>query len=67
MLFVLETLTLDASSMTYPPYDVCNAGTESIQQFLCKGKQGEQPVDGGERSRVCCTAYLGLNANQVLP
>ncbi|XP_074830149.1 E3 ubiquitin-protein ligase LRSAM1 isoform X2 [Natator depressus] len=32
----LETLTLDASSMTYPPYDVCNAGTESIQQFLCK-------------------------------
>ncbi|KFW07244.1 E3 ubiquitin-protein ligase LRSAM1, partial [Eurypyga helias] len=32
----LETLTLDASSMTYPPPDVCGAGTESIQQFLCK-------------------------------
>ncbi|XP_038230261.1 E3 ubiquitin-protein ligase LRSAM1 isoform X2 [Dermochelys coriacea] len=32
----LETLTLDASSMTYPPYDVCSAGTESVQQFLCK-------------------------------
>ncbi|XP_065274841.1 E3 ubiquitin-protein ligase LRSAM1 isoform X2 [Emys orbicularis] len=32
----LETLTLDASSMIYPPYDVCSAGTESVQQFLCK-------------------------------
>ncbi|XP_074017171.1 E3 ubiquitin-protein ligase LRSAM1 [Numenius arquata] len=32
----LETLTLDASSMTYPSPDVCSAGTESIQQFLCK-------------------------------
>ncbi|XP_019396073.1 PREDICTED: E3 ubiquitin-protein ligase LRSAM1 [Crocodylus porosus] len=32
----LETLTLDASSMTYPPADVCSAGTESIQQFLCR-------------------------------
>ncbi|XP_021269371.1 E3 ubiquitin-protein ligase LRSAM1 isoform X5 [Numida meleagris] len=32
----LETLTLDASSMTYPSSDICSAGTESIQQFLCK-------------------------------
>ncbi|NXG74001.1 LRSM1 ligase, partial [Baryphthengus martii] len=32
----LETLTLDASSMTYPSPDICGAGTESIQQFLCK-------------------------------
>ncbi|XP_037255640.1 E3 ubiquitin-protein ligase LRSAM1 isoform X2 [Falco rusticolus] len=32
----LETLTLDASSMTYPPPDICSAGTESIQRFLCK-------------------------------
>ncbi|XP_026715947.1 E3 ubiquitin-protein ligase LRSAM1 isoform X2 [Athene cunicularia] len=32
----LETLTLDASSMTYPSPDICRAGTESIQQFLCK-------------------------------
>ncbi|KAF1519544.1 E3 ubiquitin-protein ligase LRSAM1, partial [Eudyptes sclateri] len=32
----LEMLTLDASSMTYPPPDICSAGTESIQQFLCK-------------------------------
>ncbi|NWU63770.1 LRSM1 ligase, partial [Pterocles burchelli] len=32
----LETLILDASSMTYPPPDICSAGTESIQQFLCK-------------------------------
>ncbi|XP_065504543.1 E3 ubiquitin-protein ligase LRSAM1 isoform X1 [Caloenas nicobarica] len=32
----LETLTLDASSMTYPSADICSAGTEAIQQFLCK-------------------------------
>ncbi|XP_029855739.1 E3 ubiquitin-protein ligase LRSAM1 isoform X6 [Aquila chrysaetos chrysaetos] len=32
----LQTLTLDASSMTYPSPDICSAGTESIQQFLCK-------------------------------
>ncbi|XP_074464373.1 E3 ubiquitin-protein ligase LRSAM1 isoform X2 [Larus michahellis] len=32
----LETLTLDASSMSYPSPDICSAGTESIQQFLCK-------------------------------
>ncbi|NWX51636.1 LRSM1 ligase, partial [Steatornis caripensis] len=32
----LETLTLDASSMTYPSPGICSAGTESIQQFLCK-------------------------------
>ncbi|KFO08707.1 E3 ubiquitin-protein ligase LRSAM1, partial [Balearica regulorum gibbericeps] len=32
----LETLTLDASSMTYPSPDICSAGTEAIQQFLCK-------------------------------
>ncbi|KFV98494.1 E3 ubiquitin-protein ligase LRSAM1, partial [Fulmarus glacialis] len=32
----LESLTLDASSMTYPSPDICSAGTESIQQFLCK-------------------------------
>ncbi|NXP21803.1 LRSM1 ligase, partial [Scytalopus superciliaris] len=32
----LQTLTLDASSMTYPPADICRAGTQAIQQFLCK-------------------------------
>ncbi|NXC76141.1 LRSM1 ligase, partial [Anhinga anhinga] len=32
----LEMLTLDVSSMTYPSPDICSAGTESIQQFLCK-------------------------------
>ncbi|NXF29502.1 LRSM1 ligase, partial [Nyctibius bracteatus] len=32
----LETLILDVSSMTYPSPDICRAGTESIQQFLCK-------------------------------
>uniref|UniRef100_A0A8C2RNQ8 E3 ubiquitin-protein ligase LRSAM1 n=1 Tax=Capra hircus TaxID=9925 RepID=A0A8C2RNQ8_CAPHI len=34
----LETLSLDALSMVYPPQEVCGAGTEAIQQFLCKGK-----------------------------
>uniref|UniRef100_A0A8C0A576 E3 ubiquitin-protein ligase LRSAM1 n=1 Tax=Bos mutus grunniens TaxID=30521 RepID=A0A8C0A576_BOSMU len=32
----LETLSLDALSMVYPPQEVCGAGTEAIQQFLCK-------------------------------
>ncbi|XP_042334271.1 E3 ubiquitin-protein ligase LRSAM1 isoform X2 [Sceloporus undulatus] len=32
----LETLTLNASSMTHPPFEVCSAGTETIQQFLCE-------------------------------
>uniref|UniRef100_A0A8C6E9R2 E3 ubiquitin-protein ligase LRSAM1 n=1 Tax=Moschus moschiferus TaxID=68415 RepID=A0A8C6E9R2_MOSMO len=32
----LETLSLAASSMVYPPQEVCGAGTEAIQQFLCK-------------------------------
>uniref|UniRef100_A0ABI7ZMV7 Leucine rich repeat and sterile alpha motif containing 1 n=2 Tax=Felis catus TaxID=9685 RepID=A0ABI7ZMV7_FELCA len=32
----LETLSLDASSMVYPPQEVCSAGTQAIQQFLCK-------------------------------
>ncbi|KAF6125595.1 leucine rich repeat and sterile alpha motif containing 1 [Phyllostomus discolor] len=37
----LETLSLDASSMAYPPPEVCGAGTEAIQQFLCRGKAGQ--------------------------
>ncbi|XP_027470108.1 E3 ubiquitin-protein ligase LRSAM1 isoform X2 [Zalophus californianus] len=32
----LETLSLDASSMVYPPKEVCSAGTQAIQQLLCK-------------------------------
>ncbi|XP_077001546.1 E3 ubiquitin-protein ligase LRSAM1 isoform X3 [Tamandua tetradactyla] len=32
----LETLSLDASTMIYPSQEVCSAGTEAIQQFLCK-------------------------------
>uniref|UniRef100_A0A8C7AT37 Leucine rich repeat and sterile alpha motif containing 1 n=1 Tax=Neovison vison TaxID=452646 RepID=A0A8C7AT37_NEOVI len=32
----LETLSLDAASMVYPPQEVCSAGTQAIQQFLCK-------------------------------
>nr|XP_014342977.1 PREDICTED: E3 ubiquitin-protein ligase LRSAM1 [Latimeria chalumnae] len=30
------TLTLDVSSMTYPPESVCSGGTEAIKQFLCE-------------------------------
>ncbi|NXF92194.1 LRSM1 ligase, partial [Eubucco bourcierii] len=32
----LQTLTLDAASMIYPSPEICSAGTEAIQQFLCK-------------------------------
>ncbi|XP_070286723.1 E3 ubiquitin-protein ligase LRSAM1 isoform X1 [Myotis yumanensis] len=32
----LQTLSLNASSMVFPPPEVCGAGTEAIQQFLCK-------------------------------
>nr|XP_060613427.1 E3 ubiquitin-protein ligase LRSAM1 isoform X2 [Anolis sagrei ordinatus] len=32
----LETLTLNASSMTYPPCEICSIGTEAIQKFLCE-------------------------------
>ncbi|XP_071621933.1 E3 ubiquitin-protein ligase LRSAM1 isoform X1 [Heliangelus exortis] len=32
----LQVLTLDASSMIYPSPDICRAGTEAIQQFLCR-------------------------------
>uniref|UniRef100_A0A8C3UW30 Leucine rich repeat and sterile alpha motif containing 1 n=1 Tax=Catharus ustulatus TaxID=91951 RepID=A0A8C3UW30_CATUS len=32
----LQTLTLDAHAMSYPPPEICSAGTEAIQQFLCK-------------------------------
>ncbi|KAM9206972.1 E3 ubiquitin-protein ligase LRSAM1 isoform 1-T1 [Dugong dugon] len=58
----LETLSLDALSMVYPPREVCSAGTEAIQQFLCKESGLEYyppsqyllPVleqDGAENSR----------------
>ncbi|MED6248939.1 hypothetical protein ATANTOWER_007246 [Ataeniobius toweri] len=32
----LESFTLDAAMMTYPPASVCSEGTESIQRFFCK-------------------------------
>ncbi|KAL0606408.1 E3 ubiquitin-protein ligase LRSAM1 [Plecturocebus cupreus] len=32
----LEMLSLDASTMVYPPPEVCGAGTAAILQFLCK-------------------------------
>lgn len=31
----LESFTLDAAKMIYPPDSVCTEGTESIQRFLC--------------------------------
>uniref|UniRef100_A0A7N5ZR44 RING-type domain-containing protein n=1 Tax=Anabas testudineus TaxID=64144 RepID=A0A7N5ZR44_ANATE len=31
----LESFTLDAAMMSYPPPSVCTEGTESIQRFLC--------------------------------
>lgn len=31
----LESFTLDAATMSYPPASVCTEGTESIQRFLC--------------------------------
>uniref|UniRef100_A0AAQ4R3I3 RING-type domain-containing protein n=1 Tax=Gasterosteus aculeatus aculeatus TaxID=481459 RepID=A0AAQ4R3I3_GASAC len=31
----LESFTLDAATMSYPPAAVCTKGTESIQRFLC--------------------------------
>ncbi|KAM3874491.1 E3 ubiquitin-protein ligase LRSAM1 [Diretmus argenteus] len=31
----LESFTLDAATMSYPPASVCIGGTESIQRFLC--------------------------------
>uniref|UniRef100_A0A3P9NNX6 Cyclin-dependent kinase 9 (CDC2-related kinase) n=1 Tax=Poecilia reticulata TaxID=8081 RepID=A0A3P9NNX6_POERE len=37
----LESFTLDAASMTYPPASVCSEGTESIQRFLC-GELGQE-------------------------
>ncbi|KAF7651735.1 hypothetical protein LDENG_00106040 [Lucifuga dentata] len=31
----LESFTLDAATMSYPPASVCAGGTETIQRFLC--------------------------------
>lgn len=39
----LQSLSLDASCMVYPPPEVCGAGTAAVQQFLCKGKARRQP------------------------
>ncbi|XP_037608598.1 E3 ubiquitin-protein ligase LRSAM1 isoform X1 [Sebastes umbrosus] len=43
MVFIrtLESFTLDAAMMTYPPASVCAEGTESIQRFLC-AEMGEE-------------------------
>lgn len=37
----LESFTLDAAMMSYPPASVCTEGTESIQRFLC-AEMGEE-------------------------
>lgn len=34
----VQSLTLDAGVMNYPPASVCTAGIEEIQCFLCSGK-----------------------------
>ena len=36
-----QSLTLDATMMSYPPASVCTGGTETVQQFLC---DGERPI-----------------------
>uniref|UniRef100_A0AAX7TUC4 RING-type domain-containing protein n=1 Tax=Astatotilapia calliptera TaxID=8154 RepID=A0AAX7TUC4_ASTCA len=33
----LESFSLDAAMMSFPPSSVCTEGTESIQRFLCTG------------------------------
>uniref|UniRef100_A0A673BDT6 RING-type domain-containing protein n=1 Tax=Sphaeramia orbicularis TaxID=375764 RepID=A0A673BDT6_9TELE len=40
----LESFTLDAVKMSYPPDSVCTEGTESIQRFLCDGKAAMQKM-----------------------
>lgn len=53
----LQTLSLDALSMVYPPQEVCGAGTEAIQQFLCKGK-ARQPTSFAERAQTMAPGLL---------
>uniref|UniRef100_A0AAX7T0D0 RING-type domain-containing protein n=1 Tax=Astatotilapia calliptera TaxID=8154 RepID=A0AAX7T0D0_ASTCA len=60
----LESFSLDAAMMSFPPSSVCTEGTESIQRFLCT-ELGEEycppsqyllPVlesDGGRQSSDC--------------
>lgn len=59
---LLQSFSLDAATMTYPPASVCAEGTESIQRFLCSGTTrtrtradvgppGEQPSSS---SSCCC-------------
>ncbi|XP_054613289.1 E3 ubiquitin-protein ligase LRSAM1 isoform X2 [Dunckerocampus dactyliophorus] len=64
----LESFTLDAATMTYPPASMCMEGTESIQNFLC-AELGEEycppsqyllPVlenDGGRQNSDCVDGF----------
>lgn len=64
----LESFTLDAAMMSYPPVSVCNEGTESIQRFLCS-ELGEEycppsqyllPVLESDCGKQDCDCYDGL-------
>uniref|UniRef100_A0AAX7STV7 RING-type domain-containing protein n=1 Tax=Astatotilapia calliptera TaxID=8154 RepID=A0AAX7STV7_ASTCA len=65
----LESFSLDAAMMSFPPSSVCTEGTESIQRFLCT-ELGEEycppsqyllPVlesDGGRQSSDCLDGFF---------
>uniref|UniRef100_A0A665V957 Leucine-rich repeat protein SHOC-2 n=1 Tax=Echeneis naucrates TaxID=173247 RepID=A0A665V957_ECHNA len=64
----LESFTLDAAMMTYPPAHVCTEGTESIQRFLCS-ELGEEycspsqyllPVLENDCGKQSCDCWDGL-------
>lgn len=54
-----QTLSLDATSMVYPPPEVCGAGTAAVQQFLCKGKGRPPLLSSHPHGRPC--HRLGTN------
>uniref|UniRef100_A0A4W6DGB2 Leucine rich repeat and sterile alpha motif containing 1 n=1 Tax=Lates calcarifer TaxID=8187 RepID=A0A4W6DGB2_LATCA len=64
----LESFTLDAVMMSYPPASVCTEGTESIQRFLCT-ELGEEycppsqyllPVLENDSGKQNCDHWDGL-------
>ncbi|GLD51859.1 E3 ubiquitin-protein ligase LRSAM1 isoform X1, partial [Lates japonicus] len=64
----LESFTLDAVVMSYPPASVCTEGTESIQRFLCT-ELGEEycppsqyllPVLENDSGKQNCDHWDGL-------
>ncbi|XP_040915198.1 E3 ubiquitin-protein ligase LRSAM1 [Toxotes jaculatrix] len=64
----LESFTLDAAMMSYPPASVCTEGTEKIQRFLCS-ELGEEycppsqyllPVLENDCGKQNCDQWDGL-------